>query len=97
MAIYPNPANEELNIATVNDSQGDTDENSMSEQTIDEKNLADVNAVVQLLDKDNKIIRQGKLQKGKITFKTTDLPSDTYFLRFDNGKKTIKKQVIIQH
>lgn len=106
MAAYPNPANQDLSVAAYKsddeqaaqaDNQAAQSASTSSDQPINDKNLVDVDATVQLVDGKNQVIRNGKLEKGKLTFSTMDLPNGTYFLSIKDSEKTIQKQIVIQH
>ena len=59
--------------------------------------LKDVNLIVRLADKENRVVREGKLEKGEIKFSVAQLPSGTYYLRVSLGDRKIDKQIIVQH
>lgn len=99
MAAYPNPANQDLTIAAVKDENAKgMDETSMAaDQPVNEADLLDIDLNVKLTSKENKIVRNGKLSKGKIHFSVADLPNGTYYLQLHYDQKKIDKQIIIQH
>lgn len=99
MAAYPNPASEDVNVAAYksSDTESAQSESSSSDQAIENDNLVDIDAAVQLVNGKNQVLRSGKLEKGKLTFSTADLPNDTYFLSIKDSEKTIQKQIVIRH
>ncbi|MEO8794289.1 MAG: T9SS type A sorting domain-containing protein [Daejeonella sp.] len=44
-----------------------------------------------------KILLISKDKNNKVTLEIANIPNGNYFLHITEGKKTIKKQIIIQH
>ena len=102
MAVYPNPAKDEVTITAVKDedSQANGVESKAvdDEKPIDSKDVAeDVNVDIRLCDKSGLAVRSGRLEKGKIIFSVSDLIDGTYYLKMNDGEKSINKQVVIEH
>ncbi|MFC5282454.1 S8 family serine peptidase [Pedobacter alpinus] len=76
--IYPNPANNELNIEFQN-----------------YNNARDI----QLLNNKGDILISSQIKKGdkKSVLSTKEIPNGTYYLHINEGKETVKKQIIIKH
>jgi hypothetical protein len=82
--IAPNPANNEFEVSKNFESVAKT---SNSEQRF----------VIKLFDSNGKVLRTGSSTSGKARVNVESLPGGTYFLHINNGKETLKKQVIVRH
>lgn len=101
MAAYPNPASQEMTVAAVKGSDQDDaqfQDNSMAaDRPVEDSDLVDVNAEVRLVDKNNGVVKTGKLLKGKLSFSVVNLPDGIYYLQMSFDDKQIRKQIIVKH
>lgn len=102
MAAYPNPANEQINVAATKTKDGQEnkdiqDEGMAADKPVEDSDLIDIDAGVQLLDKNNRVVQEGRLNKGKLSLSVSKLPDGTYFLHMTFEDRQIRKQIIIQH
>ena len=86
-ASWPNPANTELKVAY------------QYNQGIDRSKEGIKNYEAKLLNNRGQMVRNAKngSLSNEIVFDVRALPNDVYYLHILDGKKTIKKQVIIRH
>lgn len=90
LTFYPNLANDKLSVSykseMANSSEGksSTQERRFSAKLIDQKG--------KVLDFSNK----GNLDT-PIIFNTLNIPDGTYFLHVNDGRNTVKKQIVIKH
>ncbi len=96
-AVYPNPADEQLNIEQVN-------EQKFIASVENDRLLVSSTAVspeweefqVKLYSEQQKQVAEAASKKGKITLDTSKLPAGTYFLHILHQHGALRKQVIIQ-
>jgi subtilisin family serine protease len=84
-SLSPNPSNDELTI----EYQAKEKEGL---RTVPGKNFN-----VALIDSKGQIHRAGKSNGNRIVLNTQDMVAGTYYLHINDGKKLIKRQVIIKH
>lgn len=92
-AVYPNPADEQLNIeqefaAAV--------ENNQLQVSSTEASPQQESFSIQLYNKEQKKVAEAVSKKGKIILDTSKLPAGTYFLHIHHQDAVLKKQVIIK-
>ena len=101
MAVYPNPASQDMAVAALkNDDQNQAkfqDQGMATDQPVQESDLIDIDATVRLLDKNNAVIREGKLNKGKLNLSVAKLPDGIYYLQMIYEDKQIRKQIEVKH
>lgn len=99
MAAYPNPANTDLTVAAVKTDDGRSfdDQNTETNDAAEGQELQDADINVQLLNRDNQVVSEGKLKQGKIKFSVNKLPVGIYYLHMSFGDKKLKRQIVIQH
>ena len=100
LTVYPNPANSDITVIKqeskmANDSTTSLNliNNDLSETSIN----TSIQDEITLFHRYNQIMCHGKLIHGKITFLTSKFPDGFYYLKIDDGKKPVVKQVLIQH
>lgn len=96
-AVYPNPANKEVNIAATKMSDSSNEVNTSFSQPILDSEVIDVSNDIKLVDKNNQTLWSGKLQKGRVNFSTAGFNSGIYYLQMTDGDKKLSKQLVIQH
>lgn len=101
MAAYPNPASQDMTVAAVKSDDQDQakfqDQGMAADQPVQEGDLMDIDANVRLLDKNSVVVREGKLDKGKLNLSVTKLPDGIYYLQMTYEDKQIRKQIVVQH
>lgn len=88
IAIYPNPTTNEIKVSL--DNETPQNQNQVTPPVLFEVHLFDGNSYKILSQKNN-------LSDKDIKINTQNIPNGIYFLHINNGKETIKKQIIIQH
>ena len=87
--IYPNPASSDLTIEYAPIENTSTKKTSISSKQKD----------IKLLNNKGEIMLFSMMKENelKLTLDTKNIPAGTYFLHITEGKKIIKKQIIIKH
>jgi hypothetical protein len=92
-AYYPNPANNELIVSSINQTIVSNSQINISESPIP------LNFEIELYDDEGKKVKAMKssMNNKDIVIDTHNLPNGNYFLHKIEGKEVIKKQIIIIH
>ena len=91
---FPNPANDELNIVAAEGD--DATPTELSLETMPGVNES-VEAEVKLIDANNQTLRQGKMSKGKLKFKTANIRDGLYYLQVQDKDRAETRQILIRH
>ncbi len=94
--VYPNPSIGELNVEymSTEGSNDNQNENAKSEEVVDILKKEDFR--IELFDKDQKLVKTGNSESGKVTLDTHDLQPGTYFLHIYSGKEVFSQQIIVK-
>lgn len=94
--IYPNPVEDELNVEYIlsEDTQAKQDIDTKTETTIRSSQIDDFK--IELFDKDQKLVKTGKSNLGKVTVEALSLKPGTYFLHIYFGKEVFTDQIIVK-
>ena len=94
LAVYPNPANDELIVEKQlkSSSQNGVDKTTKTQPAKTAKLIG-----ISLYNDKGKILRSATMSNTRVTLDTRDIPNGFYFLHIKQGKAVVKKQIIIQH
>ncbi|PRY35975.1 matrixin [Spirosoma oryzae] len=99
LVAYPNPTSDLMTVTAFKESGGPSEERSSSNRSDVGINATPTAAetTVKLLDKNNNVLREGKLVNGEVQFSLAQLPNGIYYLQMNTDERRIKRQIVVQH